>query len=110
MSFAFVRCVLWPYLTYFYCRDALDVLADDPQIHSPFLVKLFMGGLLTLSVMQAVWLFQIVERMCCGRAEILASCCPSRGDRQPSSAAKIIDDGLRLAERRHAGTSRSKRC
>jgi len=63
VSFAFVRCVLWPYLTYFYCRDALDVLADDPQIHSPFLVKLFMGGLLTLSVMQAVWLFQIVERM-----------------------------------------------
>ena len=98
MSFAFVRCVLWPYLTYFYCRDALDVLADDPQIHSPFLVKLFMGGLLTLSVMQAVWLFQIVERMCCGRAEILGFLLPFK--RRPPAVQRCKNHRRRSSSRR----------
>jgi len=38
-------------------------LDNDPDIHSRFLVKLFMGGLLTLSVMQVIWLGQIVLKL-----------------------------------------------
>ena len=63
VSFFIVRGVIWPYLTYFYCRDGFRILDNDPDIHSRFLVKLFMGGLLTLSVMQVIWLGQIVLKL-----------------------------------------------
>jgi hypothetical protein len=63
VSFLVVRGLLWPYLTYFYCRDGLRILESDPDIHSRFLVKVFMGGLLTLSVMQVIWLGQIVLKL-----------------------------------------------
>ena len=63
VSFFVVRGIIWPYLTYFYCRDGFRILDNDPDIHSRFLVKLFMGGLLTLSVMQVIWLGQIVLKL-----------------------------------------------
>ena len=63
VSFFIVRGIIWPYLTYFYCRDGFRILDNDPDIHSRFLVKLFMGGLLTLSVMQVIWLGQIVLKL-----------------------------------------------
>ena len=67
VSFAVVRCVLWPYFTWFYCRDARAILAADAAgetpVHSRLLVNVFMYGLLTLSVMQAVWFVQICQKI-----------------------------------------------
>ena len=45
------------------CKDALEILQHPADVHSPLLVKVFMGGLLTLSVMQVIWLGQIVLKL-----------------------------------------------
>ena len=40
----------------------LAILDDDPEIHSRGLVMLFMGCLATLSVMQFIWLLEVLGR------------------------------------------------
>jgi len=64
VSFILIRCAVWPYLTYFYVRDGLDVLAGDPaKIHSVALVRFFVACLATLSAMQAIWLFAVLQKI-----------------------------------------------
>ena len=62
-SFVVVRCMLWPYLTFFYCKDALEILEAGDGVHSPLLVKVFMGGLIILSIMQVIWLGEICAKV-----------------------------------------------
>ena len=94
VSFFIVRGIIWPYLTYFYCRDGFRILDNDPDIHSRFLVKLFMGGLLTLSVMQVIWLGQIVLKL---REEL--------GGMLSSSKAKAATRALAVEDGARAGAS-----
>ena len=63
ISFVLIRCVIWPYLTFFYCKDALEILQHPADVHSPLLVKVFMGGLIILSVMQVIWLGEICAKV-----------------------------------------------
>ena len=75
--------MIWPYLTYYYCRDGLAILEDDPEIHSRGLVMLFMGCLATLSCMQFVWLLQILHRLW---GEIFAPALVAVGLKKPPPA------------------------
>uniref|UniRef100_A0A7S3K6D2 TLC domain-containing protein n=1 Tax=Aureoumbra lagunensis TaxID=44058 RepID=A0A7S3K6D2_9STRA len=60
LSFIIVRSILWPFFTYFFIKDCLAVL-DAKTEHDTIVVTSFIVMLLTLSVMQVLWLFQIIS-------------------------------------------------
>lgn len=58
-SFVVIRGILWPIFSYFFICDCLYVLRTDTA-HDRAVVWGFVGMLITLSCMQAIWLVQIV--------------------------------------------------
>ncbi|KAJ8598894.1 hypothetical protein CTAYLR_010271 [Chrysophaeum taylorii] len=59
ISFIVVRAFLWPIGAYFFIKDCLHVLKADTA-HDRVVVWCFVWMLLTLSVMQAIWLVEIL--------------------------------------------------
>ncbi|GAX22576.1 hypothetical protein FisN_14Hu204 [Fistulifera solaris] len=63
LLFLLCRCLAWPYVSYYFCRDVQQALrrTDDPQLkHRKFWLYFFLVALSGLSLLQVLWLGQIV--------------------------------------------------
>lgn len=60
VSFVLIRSIMWPVISYYFIADSLHVLKHDNP-HDRRVVWGFVGMLVTLSVMQVVWLAEIVQ-------------------------------------------------
>ena len=58
--FIVFRVMIWPYLSYHFWCDCLQLLSQEDRIHSAGVVYVFLGSNIFLTALQILWLSEIV--------------------------------------------------